>query len=209
MPFVIAILAVIVVFRVVVEMNQTSSKENAMFVNDMRKTNAQLEQRTLEEHLKSGASFDEAYRMTENDLVKQGFVPCIPMDQYEPGSATLKNFRKASSFDSNEVKRRREALIFFWNDGHNSAYHGEWDDHLYDDFPHTLRDYRRNLRVRDLYYKLVPVGKRITIPIWGTCEVIGYQFNSRKTFATYILRVVGTDTILKHISVEDKQIRRA
>ena len=87
MPLVFAVLIMIVVFLNAKDSKKRAYKNSASYEKNRRKTNAKLEQRTMDTYMKHGYSADEAFKKSYEDMVLAGFEPCIPRSAYGKNSS--------------------------------------------------------------------------------------------------------------------------
>lgn len=224
MPLVFAFLIVAALLLSYFEGKNKAAKNGAISAKSMRKTNARLEQRILDQHMKCGKSFDESFALTQQEIVSRGFEPCIPRSGYKGhkrdssdkyinhGDYNTSHCPKLEDYDSYEVQARWEELYEDWKRKHPNENGGDEfapsDEEIYKDFPTTQWEYELGIDQRRLRMKLVPIGEYIILPNHGTCEVVGYNFNSRKTGGSYSLKVLHTGQIIDYISFHNSQIKK-
>lgn len=210
MPLIIGVVAVIVLFVVLHDKQKDYSRDSANREKMTRKTNSFLERETLDKFLREGMTFDEAYSATVSEMVKQGYDPCIPKEAYgktdsvgrgvAPLSGETSWVENPGQYDSDTVKRRREQV-------HGYSYCGKNDSEVYRDFPTDEYTYNLDLKRSGLKYQEIEKGKFFIYPGYGTCEVIGHNYNASGTKGTYIVRVVKTGEIVNTIRIGDSRIR--
>lgn len=82
MPFLVLIAIIICGVIYAKKYSRESFQSNVNFCFDCRKTNARLEQLIMTSYLWDGKEFQDAISATQQDIVRLGFVPCIPPDAY-------------------------------------------------------------------------------------------------------------------------------
>lgn len=221
MPLIIAILVIIVVLLNIRDKERTNSKLSANREKDRRKTNAALEQQTLDMYMKHGCSFEEAFRKTYADMISAGYSPCIPRQAYNKNQdgvqssfCAYKGFFNPEGYDSFWVQERREQARRQWQQDHPSIHlafapREEIDRLTYREFPKTESQYLYDLKRSAAKASAAPIGTFIIYPELGTCEVINHNWVGGGAFGgTYTLRVLETDQIVTHVKIGDDKIRR-
>lgn len=206
MPLIIAFIAIVVLFVSLHDSKKEYNRKSADYAVSMRKTNARLEQETLDRFFRQGMSFNDAYEATLKEIVSLGYDPCIPRDAYGKKSKTCA-FDKAPSsesetswvespekYDSHLVKMRKK------------DFNGN-DELVYKNFPKTHCEYEIDLKRSSLRAKTIEKGQWITYPGYGTCEVLGYNYSPLGTKGTYKVRVISTGEIVNTIKIGDSKIR--
>lgn len=210
MPLIIAVVAIVWFFVVIHDKQKDYNRDSANREKMMRKTNSYLERETLDKFLREGMTFDEAYNATVSEMVKLGFDPCIPREAYgkkycgvnEPINGETSWVDAPGRFDSDTVKRRRDEEC-------GTGYHGRTTNPsgVYSNFPTNEFEYKQDLKRSTLKLQAIEKGKFFIYPGYGTCEVIGYNFNTFGTKGTYTVRVVKTGEIVHTIRIGDSKIR--
>lgn len=155
--FILALVILSVLFNCI-GINSRMNKLDRMYASVLRKTNAKLEQYTLDQYLKRGKPFDEAYELTKTDMIQKGYVPCIPLKAYRRtpysySSIVQGNKDKdagAKDWDSDAVKFRRARF-----DINREKYYDPRIDEtfIYQDFPQNRWEYDAELNIYAHGYK--------------------------------------------------------
>ncbi len=220
MPLVIAVLIILVLIVNIKDSNAKNATESSIYEKSRRKTNAKLEQRTLDMYMKHGYSFDEAFRKACEDMVSAGYDPCIPRAAYKKNSAGTQSsfcgytFFRPEEFDSFLVQQKREDAMREWQQDHpdihiSEAPPEEIERMTYDNFPTTESAYLRYLGCSSMKSKAEPVGSFIIYPGLGTCEVLAHNWIGDGYYGgTYTLKVLKTGQVVTHVKIDDKRIER-
>lgn len=233
MPLVIAVLA----FMVLIFNCKDSIKRNTRLegnqAKDRLKTNAKLEQRTLDMYLKYGYSFADAFQRTYQDMYKAGYEPCIPYEAYlklkdgsgwssfcDSGNNTYlgrwnerlvdKGF-SPGQYDSEWVRDRRRAIYESYQINHpeEEISSSELERLTYENFPKTEWEHQRDIKISANISKAEPIGTYIIYPNLGTCEVLGYYWvDHGAAGGAYKLKVLKTGEIVNRVLVGDEKIRK-
>jgi hypothetical protein len=206
-PLVILVLIVIWIFVSNKESNQKAKRDEVNEAYDLRKTNAKLEQRILDNYMKHGVSFDDAYKKTQDDMVQMGFVPCIPRSGYSKNTDTVQSSKctNIESYDSGEVQSRRWDIIFHYQKTH-TGHPDDLDEQIYKNFPTNRIEQKYYSKVRKFEYSIIPDGEYIVHPQYGTCEILGHSKETALS-GTYKVQVLNTGKITT-LQIGDKQIQR-
>lgn len=220
MPLVIAVLVILVLIFIAKDSNENNARQSAIREKDRRKTNARLEQRTLDMYMKHGYSFDEAFRKSYEDMIAAGYDPCIPRDAYSKNrDGTQSSFCGYGSFepqrfDSFWVRQRREEAERQWQQAHPGTNLCDADPDVieamtYGNFPTTEFQYLHDIKRRTELAKAEPVGTFIIYPGLGTCEILAHNWiGDGAAGGTYTLKVLKTGQIVTYIKIGDNKIRK-
>ena len=220
MPLVIAVLVILVLIFNAKDSNKNNARQSAIRERDRRKTNAVLEQRTLDMYMKHGYSFDEAFRKSYEDMIATGYDPCIPRDAYSKNRDGTQSsfcgysFFEPEKFDSFWVRQRREDAKRQWQQSHpgvhiSKASREEIERLTYVNYPTTEFAYLHDIKRSTELAKAEPVGTFIIYPGLGTCEILAHNWiGDGATGGTYTLRVLKTGQIVSYIKIGDSRIRK-
>lgn len=211
MPLIIAVVAIIVFFVVMKDNGAERDRTNANYELARRKTNAEKERSILDGYMKQGKTFDEAYSATQSEMLRLGYVPCIPKNAYGTNCAGTKvifNGEETSyiggasnRFDSSNVKSRKEQLL---REGRPLT-----EENIYANYPKNKAEYVRDLKNQTVRLEAIPVGEWFTYPGYGTVEVIGHDYSPLVPgTGRYRVKVLQTGEIVTHIQIGDRKIRR-
>lgn len=225
MPLVFAVLLILALFIKDPGKSKYEKQRAESTYNSRRKTNATLEQKTLDSYMKKGIRFDEAFSRTAQDMVSAGFVPCIQKkeyghisgsyeykgvkyyeeDHYESSTTNLSLYK----YDSEEVNERRKFLEREWRKTHTGKYNGEYDDRIYENFPETDYEYYESIHGRTLQNIAMEVGEVCRSDVYGVCQIVDREFSGKfKSRGTYILKVLDTGKTIR-VNMESNSIHRA
>lgn len=215
MPLVFAVLVIVVLFLNAKDSNKRYNTRASINEVNRRKTNARLEQRTLDTYMKYGYSFDEAFRRSYEDMIAAGYVPCIPRDAYgENSSACWSSTGEGPErFDSYWVRSRRDAAKEAWKQAnpHANIYQapdGEIERQVYRNFPTSEAEYLHDLKRVSQKSQALPIGTFIIYPGLGTCEVLSRNWIGDGALGgTYTLKVLTTGKIVSNVKIGDERIR--
>ena len=220
MPLVIAVLVILVLIFNAKDSNKNNARQSAIREKDRRKTNARLEQRTLDMYMKHGYSFDDAFRKSYEDMVAAGYDPCIPREAYknregvESSLCGVYGGNDVERYDSFWVKRRREDAKRKWQQSHpgvhiSKAPPEEIERLTYDNYPTTEFAYLHDIKRSTMRLQAEPVGTFIIYPGLGTCEVLAHNWIGDGAFGgTYTLKVLKTGKVVTYVRIGDTKIRR-
>lgn len=213
MPLIIAVVVIIFIFVKIYEGKKEGSKRSAMRTKDRAKTNATLERNIVDQYMKHGYSFDEAFHKAYEDIVALGYEPCIPRNAYSRNRNGVQSSYCANprDYDSFWVKQRRNAIVQEWartHPGERIPYE-TFDEQIYDNYPLTEAAYLIDMKVQTLKTQAVPVGEYLIYPNLGTCEVIAHNYIGDGKFGgTYTLKVLSTGAIVSFVKIGDSKIKR-
>lgn len=193
MPLIIITLAVIVIFLVLKD-TIASEKDRKIFTNEvLRKTNAFLEQRLVDKHMKEGCSLAEAYDLTVQEIISKGYDPCVPKSAYlrdklpggfgglrQPNRETSK-VDGLAEYNSKTVRQRIEiaelkhALL---NPHEERQRYKPTEYEVYHNFPTTMLEYdHERTYVLAALRRAKPVGSMIVIN-GIEHEVVGFDIDN-------------------------------
>lgn len=213
MPLIIVILIVIVLCINTKESNKKSNYKSGEYAHDARKTNALLEHKLMYHYMSHGYEWSDAYELTKQDIIDRGFEPAIPKSEYVKNSTLLGkrdeddpfgmiiSWKLHEDFDSAYVKDRRRQI-----EEHEEL--GLDAPELYDDMPSDECEYSRYLKIRSSEYRSIDIGKWVSVPEHGTCEVVGYTTNWRGERSGYKLKSVKTGEIIEGYRIGDSRIQQ-
>lgn len=225
MPLVIAVLVILVVFFNAKDSSKNNARQASIREKDRRKTNAVLEQRTLDMYMKHGYSFNDAFTQTYQDMIDAGYDPCIPRDAYSKNvNGTESSFCGRSygtyggafepqKYDSFWVRQRREKAKREWQQSHpgvhiSKAPPEEIERMVYEHFPTTESAYLHDIKRSTMRLKAEPVGTFIIYPGLGTCEIIAHNWIGDGTAGgTYTLKVLKTGQVVTYVRIGDDKIK--
>ena len=215
MPLVFAVLIIIVIILNSKDSMKWNSRQASLHEDYRRKTNARLEQRTMDNYMKQGYSADEAFKKSYEDMLAAGYDPCIPREAYGTNSSCAKGLGNATveQFDSLWVRQRREAAIQEWLQKHpgKSPCHAPReviDAVVYNNFPATEAAYLRDIERLRMKNQAEPIGTFIIYPGLGTCEVLAHNWIDNGASGTYTLKVLKTGKVVTYVKIGDDKIRR-
>lgn len=217
MLLIIAVLIIIVVLSCAKNSNKELMRRNREYTAAARKTNAKMERDLVDHYMKHGKSFNDAFESARQDMLAAGYEPCIPREAYKPRhwTATLNSGAKYpetsecpdyDKYDSQAVKNLRsdyrmqcEKKDVKWSKNDEDAY--VFSDRL----PTTPAQYSVYLdrSIKTHQYESVAIGKYISYPGFGTCEVIDLDFEH----SMHTVKVLKTGKI-KRIPFGDKNITK-
>ncbi len=213
MPLVIAVLIIIVVCLNAKDSSKKTAYKSGQFARDTRKTNALLEHKLMYYYMSHGYTWDDAYELTKQDIIDRGFEPAIPKSEYVKNSTLLGkrdeddpfgmiiSWKSHGDFDSAYVKDRRRQI-----EEHEKLSLDAPE--LYDDMPSDEYEYSRYLKIRSSEYRSIDIGKWVSVPDHGTCEVVGYTTNLRGERSGYKLKSVKTGEIVEGYKIGDSRIQQ-
>ena len=218
MPLVIIIFVIVAVGVIALDSNKAKFRTLTCHENWRRMTNAHLEQALMSRNLLYGLSFDEAYRITCQQLVDAGYDPCIKPSDYDVHEGIWGSVVKGSirDFDSLHVKQLKEESVKNCKRSRiphpilNGVEITVPDDielfkDIYKGFPTNEWEYLRAVKQKSLQTKVVPVGEMLVYVGYGTCKVISHNYNHNKTSGTYTLRSLKTGDVIT-VSMTDSRI---
>lgn len=220
MPLVIAVLVILVLIFNAKDSNKNNARQSAIREKDRRKTNARLEQRTLDMYMKHGYSFDEAFRKSYEDMIAAGYDPCIPRDAYSKNGDGIQSsfcgysFFEPQKFDSFWVQQRREEAERQWQRSHPGTHLVDADPNVieamvYERFPTTEAQYLHDIKRSTELAKAEPVGTFIIYPGLGTCEILAHNWiGDGAAGGTYTLKVLKTGQVVTCVRIGDNKIRK-
>ena len=179
MPLIIITLAVIVIFLVFKD-TIASEKDRKIFTNEvLRKTNAFLEQRLVDKHMKEGCSLAEAYDLTVQEIISKGYDPCVPKSAYlrdklpggfgglrQPNRETSKvnylaEYNSKSVQQRIEIARLKHALL---NPYEERGTYEPTEFEVYYNFPTTMFEYdHERVYVLASLRRAKPIGSMIMV----------------------------------------------
>ena len=220
MPLVIAVLVILVLIFNAKDSNKNDARQSAIRERDRRKTNAALEQRTLDMYMKHGYSFDEAFRKSYEDMIASGYDPCIPRDAYSKNCDGTQssfcgyNFFEPEKFDSFWVRKRREDAEKQWQQSHpgvhiSKAPREEIEQLTYVNYPTTEAAYLHDIKRSTMRHQAEPIGTFIIYPMLGTCEILAHNWiGDGAAGGTYTLKVLKTGQTVTWVKIGDSKIRK-
>lgn len=211
MPLIIAVLIIIFVFIKAKEDRIKNDKDAATWTKSSRKTNAKKERRLVDIYMKHGYSFEDAFRKSYEDMVAEGYDPCIPKNAYTKNQNGVQSSycKNPESFDSFCVQHRRDIAIHKWRETHGREPMPDdvLEAQVYDKFPTTHAGYLYDLKAQSFKLATIPVGEFLIYPGLGTCEVIGHNHTGGLS-GTYVLRVLSTGDVVSNVKIGDSKISR-
>lgn len=210
MPLVIAVLIIIVLFINAKDSHKHSKHKRGEFARDVRKTNATLEHELMYFYMSHGYEWSDAYELTRREIIKRGFEPAIPKSEYIEGSTLLGDrderlgimvSKYHEDFDSGYIKDRKEQIK-----EHEKI--GLTPPDLYEGIPADQYEYSQYLKTRSSEYRSIDIGKWVSVPEHGTCEVVGYTTNWRGERSGYKLKSVKTGETIEGYRIGDSRIQQ-
>lgn len=220
MPLILAVLIVLVLVFNLSDWRSNKARQAAINEKNRRKTNAKLEHKILDNYMKHGYSFDDAFRKSYEDMISAGYDQCIPRDAYknregvESSSCGVYGGSDVERYDSLWVKQRREEAKRDWLQAHpgmhiSKASTDEIDALIYSNFPQTELQYLCDIQRSSVKASAEPVGSCIIYPGLGTCEVLAHNWTGNGNGGgTYTLKVLKTGEIVTYVKIGDDKIRR-
>lgn len=217
MPLVFAVLIILVLIVNARESSRKNANKSAFNEKSRRKTNAKLEQRTLDIYMKHGYSFDDAFKKTYADMTSAGYDPCIPREAYNNQEGIESSKCKGydiERYDSLLVRQRRQDAITQWEQDHpgthiSKAAPEELEFLTYNNFPKTEWQYLHDVKRGAVRASAEPVGTFIIYPRLGTCEVLAHNWiGDGASGGTYTLKVLKTGKVVTYVKIGDTKIRR-
>lgn len=213
MPLVIAILFIVGIFVIGRERSAQRQKDMSFEEKSRRMTNARLEQKRVTYYMQHGHSFNEAYKLACEYMVRCGFDPCIPKKAYKnnvEGKVDSSYCQDPEMYDSLYVTSKRSVLRSQWereHPGHSwREVADEIDEKVYKQFPQGHLAYINSLKASSLQLSLVPVGDMLIYPGLGTCEVLEHKIDVSGTKGRYVLKVLKTGQIVDSVRIDDPNI---
>lgn len=213
MPLIIAVLVIVVVFLSAKGFNKENDRKQREYTAAIRKTNAELELKLVNKYVNSGKTLDEAVNLMQSDLSLAGFEPCIPRTSYsvDTGSGKVSIYPRGHSyqdFDSKAVKSlredfRRETKKSGVKFSSRKEFEEQCEKYVYDNLPKTNWQYELYLTRAIRKLDAIDVGKFISYPGLGTCEVVALDYEKMQ----HTVKVVETGQLTK-IAFGDKHIIR-
>lgn len=214
MPLVFAVLIIIVIVLNAKDSKKRAYKNSASYEKNKRKTNAKLEQKTMDMYMKHGYSAEEAFRKSYEDMVSAGFEPCIPRSAYGKNSSYCKGKYgfDPEYYDSYLVRDRRKDIREEWRREHPSEEmlsEEEVERRVYRNFPKNNSQYIADIKRRGNRTQAEPIGTFIIYPGLGTCEILAHNWVGDGSLSgTYTLKVLKTGKVVTHVRIGDTKIRR-
>lgn len=223
----ILVFFVIVILFILVKVRNTASSSDvsAARISENHfaygKTNATLEQRLVDQHMKEGKCFQESYQLAQKEVKELGFEPCIPVKAYynktcessiisDVGFSTIYT-QLPEIYDSEFVKRRQrqvESDIVNWYKLHpDEEWPYDFDAEVYDlptGFWKSFINDKRNA----FYSHRIDIGTQVYHPIYGMLTIKNYtKVDQWKTSGYYVLEQSGTGKIIK-IKIGDPYLKQ-
>lgn len=221
MPLVFIVLVILLICVSTSESMKKTSKIMSDREYERRKTNANRERTVLAEYVQQGVPFDDAFKMTYQKMIDEGYDPCIPKNAYKYSRRIDKDrFGEIEltvwcpeRYDSFAVSRRRSLAIKKWERGHpgkhiTKAKPEEIEELIYANFPTNDYEFLKDLDRGGAFFESIPVGGHLVYPGLGTCEVLAIHWNQDETNGFYDLKVLKTGHVVSFVKITDKKIRR-
>lgn len=227
MPLIIAVLVILVIIFNLRDSSKQSAQMSAVHANTRRKTCAYMEHQLVCRYMLHGMSFDEAFQRSYQDMVDAGYEPCIPKEAYFGGGEKRASTRLGANkyalkkhyydYDSQWVRDIFVSKSMYDNRKRVERPHPilpskkywspmEVYQEIHKDFPKTDYEFGKAMDRLSLEHMADPIGSFLIYPGYGTCEVLGYNYNYDKTKGTYVLRCLKTGEIINHVKIGDPQI---
>ena len=211
MPLVFVVLAIIVFFVVQNDKGKEQSRFYANKVRSSRRTNAVLEQQVLNKFMLDGHSFKEAYELTIEEMVKEGYDPCIPMNAYHNSDIIESSVVcKVEKYDSDFVRMRQERQAKQEGIGADTPVSSGKMFGCVNISDKTARmvEYERELKRSTLFHQTrFKIGDLLIYPLYGTCKVINIEYAASRTKGWYIVSPVADPNSTYRINITDSSIR--
>lgn len=216
MPLVFFVLIVLVIIFNAKDSAVRCARASGSYAKDMRKTNAILEQRIMDDYMKHGLSADEAFKKSYEEIIAAGYEPCIPREAYgENSSWCSKKYKRhfaPEEYDSFLVRDRRKDFREEWCNTHPgediSPHLEEIEQLVYQNFPTSIISYKADLNRREKRKAAVPIGKCIIYPGIGTCEVLAHNWIGDGSIGYYSLKVIKNGGVIDFVKIGDPRISR-
>lgn len=221
MPLVFIVLVILLICVSLSESANKMSKEMSDREVSRRKTNATRERDALVKYMQQGIEFEDAFKMSYQKMIDEGYAPCIPKDAYtyswsynsqELGEG-VRTVNYPEKYDSFAVSRRRSEAIERWLRDHPGKHiteskPEEIEKLIYANFPTNDYEYLKDLERGGVFFESIPVGGHLVYPGLGTCEVLAIHWNQDETNGFYDLKVLKNGAVVSFVKVLDKKIRR-
>lgn len=221
MPLVFIVLVVLLICVSTSDSMKKTSKIMSDREVSRRKTNATREKNALIEYMQQGITFDDAFKMTYQKMIDEGYDPCIPKDAYayswgvyiDKIGKVVPSVWCPERYDSFAVAQRRSLAIEKWKRGHPGKHiteskPEEIEELIYANFPTNDYEYLKDLDRGGAFFDSIPVGGHLVYPGLGTCEVLAIHWNQDETNGFYDLKVLKTGHVVSFVKITDKKIRR-
>ena len=206
MPLILIALCFVALFAIFGDNKKEFNRQSANYTKSIRKTNAEKERKILDDFMKSGKNFSEAYDATLEEMVRLGYEPCIPKSTY---SKWLVNGEECSyvysgnllwECNSDAVQTRIEQL--------KHDHLPLTEENIYADFPEDEGEYVAELRRLNVKQQAIPIGELFIYPNYGTVRVLAHDFSlSSLGIGYYQVKVLKTGET-QYIRIGDPNIRQ-
>lgn len=206
MPLILIVLCFVALLVIFKDSNKEFNRKSANHTKSTRKTNAEKERKILDDFMKSGKSFSEAYDATLEEMVRLGYEPCIPKSTYSKG---LFNGEECSyvysgnllwECNSKAVQTRIEQL--------EHDHLPLTEENIYANFPKNEGEYVAELRRLNVKQQAIPIGELFIYPNYGTVRVLAHDFSlSSLGIGYYQVKVLKTGET-QYIRIGDPNIRQ-
>lgn len=197
MPLVFIVLVIIVLIVHFRDTARVDNRLNEVYAKSMRKTNVSLERKLLIRYLQLGMLHKDAVEQVKKDMISVGFEPVL--DQFK-GAST---WHLGPWDDSDGVKAAQENA--FRQKKNNSRDYYKVQQSVYKHYPNSREEAKNYYKRESLSYKVVPIGEKIYHPVYGTCKVIGHNYNTSKTKGTYVLESIMTGKVITSVKIGSGQ----
>ena len=211
MPLILIALCFVALFAIFGDNNKEFNRQSANYTKSTRKTNAEKERKILDDFMKSGKSFSEAYDATLEEMVRLGYEPCIPKSGYGEKRHLLDK-----TYDDEECSYMHSWELWECNSKAVQTRIKQLEhDHLplteeniYADFPEDEGEYVAELRRLNVKQQAIPIGELFIYPNYGTVRVLAHDFSlSSLGIGYYQVKVLKTGEI-QYIRIGDPNIRQ-
>ena len=210
MPFVLAIMIIILIFI----SSAGSLKKNKENLNnlsqDMLKTYIELEDNILQQYLVDGKRFNEAYALTRVDMRRMGFEPIISTVFYTVYSkedrdyAILNQSAEYHLENSKLVQVRREKFFKRWTDNNPDVIPPiPTIDDIYNDWPTSIWAFKREVSLWEKEKYLYSIRTFVEFKDKRVGEVISLD----DKMEYYSIKMLDDDTV-RLVSVLKPDIKR-
>lgn len=213
MPLIIVVLVIVVAFLNAKDFKKKTDRKRQGYTAAIRKTNAELELKLVNKYVNSGKTLYEAVNLTQSDLLLAGFEPCIPRTSYSVNTNTgevsiYPRGHSCQDFDSEVVKSLREDFARETSKSgvkfsSREKFEEQCEKYVYDNLPKTNFQYELYLARAISKFDAIDVGKFISYPGLGFCEVVALDYEKMQ----HTVKVVKTGQ-LTEIAFGDKHIIR-
>ena len=211
MPFVLAIMIIILIFISGAESSKKNKENLNNLSQDMAKTYVELEDNILQQYLVDGKRFDEAYALTRVDMRRMGFEPIISVVFYTVYSKEDRDYARLNQSaeyhleNSKLVQVRREKFFKRWADKNNPDVMPPIPtiDDIYSDWPTSIWAFKREVSLWEREKSLYKIGTFVEFKDKRIGEIISID----EKMVHYSIKMLDDNTV-KSVWVLNPNIRR-